>query len=71
MFLISKKDEKLENIKEDLTNRFVYKKIHQDGALVLWEVRIKNGLDRPARGSEIFIDGKDNESKAVFWDEIF
>jgi hypothetical protein len=71
MFLISKKDERLENIKEDLTDRFVYKKIHQDGALVLWEVRIKNGLDRPARGSEIFIDEKDKEYKAVFWDEIF
>ncbi|MCK5081092.1 MAG: hypothetical protein KAQ63_02930, partial [Candidatus Moranbacteria bacterium] len=70
MFLIIKSDQEIEEIKEDLANRFDYKKIYRDGAVVLWRLRIRDGYDFPARGEEIFQSQK-KKAKVYLWSEVF
>jgi hypothetical protein len=72
MFLISKKGENWKNdAEEDLTtDRFIYKKILEDRAIILWEIKIKSGKEMPARGKEIFEEEDDDSAKNETWEEF-
>jgi len=33
---------------------FIYEKIGRDGAIILWQLQVKPGSEKPKRGKEIF-----------------
>ncbi len=70
MFVISKSDKKIEGIKEDLADRFNYKKIYRDGAIILWQLEVRAGQEKPKRGTKIF-DNNNSDTKIRSWQDVF
>lgn len=74
MFVISKKGERWENdVREAfMADRFTYKKVLEDRALVLWEVKVKTGKEMPGRGKEIFEEEDEaDDAETETWEEFF
>ena len=70
MFLILRTGQDIKDIKEDLSNRFEYKKIYKDGALIMWKLKVIAGRDYPARGIEAF-NSKTKPDRVELWGEVF
>ena len=71
MFVVSKNDQKIQGVKDDLADRFIYEKIGRDGAIILWQLQVKPGSEKPKRGKEIFISNEETDPKIYLWKEVF
>jgi hypothetical protein len=71
MFYITDYDHEIKDLKEDIANRFAYRKIYIDGGLSLWELKVLEGQDFPSRGEKIFQDKPGKEGRAVYWKDLW
>ena len=70
IFIMTRSDQKIQEIKDDLPDRFNFNKVYRDGAIVLWELEIKKDKDFPKRGLGIF-ENNQNETKIDLWKDVF
>jgi len=71
MFVIAKSDKSIDGVKEDLADRFDYKKIYRDGAITLWQLKVRRGQDKSKQGDEIFKDTAKLETRTLLWKDVF